>query len=68
MRLFNWIELISLNMIGASVATWLLSFMQSWSTIVAGLVGLSVIALNGVKLYGVHLDNLKKKRELEENN
>ena len=66
MKLFDWIELACLNVVGFSVTGWLVSFTNTFSVLVAAFVGLSVIALNVVKLYGVHLDNKIKKKKLNE--
>ncbi len=64
-RYVDSIEWGSLNIIGFSVVGWLVSLMNNFSIIIASIVGLSVVALNIVKLYGIYLDNLKKKKDLE---
>ena len=66
MKLFDWIELFALNVVGFSVTGWLVSFANTFSVLVAAFVGLSVVALNLVKLYGVHLDNKLKKKKLKD--
>ena len=66
MKSFDWIELGCLNIFGTSVIIWMQTFMSNWSTVMAILVGLSVVTLNVVKIYGVHLDNQIKKKKLND--
>ena len=66
MKVFDWIELGCLNIFGGSVIIWMNTFIGSWSTIMAMLVGASVLVLNIVKIYGVHLDNQIKRKKLNE--
>ena len=65
MKIIDWIELGVLNVVGVSVGGWLQSFSSSASTFVAIFVGLSVVLLNCIKIYGVHLDNRIKKKKLK---
>ena len=58
----NIAELFSLNVISLSVSTWIFTTVGSLSTTIACLVGLSVLILNGFKIYGVILDNKKKRK------
>ncbi len=71
MKLLAWvyyhkqgIEIMILNVFGASIIGWLKSLMNNWTAIVAGIVAISVIVMNGMKIYGLHLDNQRKRREL----
>lgn len=50
-KYLNNIELISLNIFSASVIGWLNVVVGYVPTIVSVLVGLSVLALNGIKIY-----------------
>ena len=51
MKIFEYIELASLNIIGVSVIGWLQTVSNVVPTMVSVLVGLSVLALNGIKIY-----------------
>ena len=62
----DWIELGMLNVVGVSVSGWLLSLLNNFGTCVAALVGVSVVILNCIKIYGVHLDNKIKKKKLND--
>lgn len=66
MKLFDFIEYGALNIFAASVIIWMQNFMGNWSTVMAVLVGVSVLALNVVKIIGIHLDNKIKKKKLNE--
>ena len=66
MKLFEWLELGFLNIIGFISSAWLVSFFETWSAFAAGLVAISIVGLNAVKIYGHYLDNLKKQKELDE--
>ena len=50
-KLMNITEIVSLNIIGVSVIGWLNSVASTIPAIVSVLVGLSVIALNVIKIY-----------------
>lgn len=60
-KMYNTIEWISYNLLGVGTFTWLINLLDNWSTIIASGVGISVIALNLIKIYGLYLDNKKKK-------
>ena len=71
MRFLNWlyhhkqgVEIVILNIFGASVIGWLKSVLSEWTSIVAGLFALSVVVMNVLKIYGLYLDNTRKRREL----
>ena len=66
MKLFDWIELGCLNIFGGSVIIWMQTFIGNWSTLMAILVGISVVVLNTIKIYGVHLDNKIKIKKLND--
>ena len=50
-RFMNITEMVSLNIIGVSVIGWLNTVASTIPTLVSVLVGLSVIALNVIKIY-----------------
>lgn len=45
------IELLSINIVSGSVSAWLITFHTDYSNVISGLVGISVIALNLIKIY-----------------
>lgn len=57
MKTLDYIELASLNLIGTSVVVWLNNVIEVVPTIVSVMVGISVIALNGIKIYKEINDN-----------
>ena len=65
MKWFDKLNYISLNITGSSVTAWLLSLMNGWSNCIAVLVAMSILVMNGYKIYGIHLDNMLKKKELK---
>lgn len=50
-KFMNITEIVSLNIIGVSVIGWLNSVASTIPAVVSVLVGLSVIALNVIKIY-----------------
>lgn len=58
----SWIEM---NVVGASLTGWLVSFLDSWSILVASIVGITVIANNIMKYKGIMLDNKIKQLEIK---
>ena len=66
MKFFERLEYISLNIVGGSVTAWLSAFSSTSNQFIAVLVGLSILIMNGVKIYGIHLDNKIKNKNLNE--
>ena len=60
------IEWVALNVFGLSSAGWLAQVQVGWSTVIASIVGLTVIALNIVKIRGAILDNKAKRKALKD--
>ena len=50
-KILNSVELVSLNIFSASVIGWLNNVVDVIPVLVSVLVGVSVIALNGIKIY-----------------
>jgi len=50
-KLLNIIEIISLNIVNVSVIVWLNNVVSSIPIVVSVLVGLSILALNTIKIY-----------------
>jgi len=67
MKIFNLLEWFSLNIVGISVVTWLSSLVGIWSSVMACLVACSILVMNGYKIYGIHLDNQLKRKQLNDN-
>ena len=65
MKVITWSELGLLNVIGISTG-WVLAMVNNIGVWVAALVGISVVILNCIKIYGVHLDNKIKKKKLDD--
>ena len=63
-KIADYTEWVSLNIFSVSIIGWIQSLTSVVSGAVAVLVGISVIALNCVKFYGVYLENQKKKTEI----
>ena len=51
MKILNGLELISLNIVNASVIIWLNSVVEKIPIFVSVLVGLSMLLLNAIKIY-----------------
>ena len=66
-KIADYVEWVSLNIFSVSIIGWIQSLTSVMSGLVAVFVGISVIALNCVKFYGVYLENKKKKLEIEQN-
>ena len=50
-KIINTIEIVSLNIINGSVIVWLNTVVTTIPVIVSVLVGVSILALNGIKIY-----------------
>lgn len=50
-KLIGWVELAALNVINISVINWLNDVIKVVPVFVSVLVGLSVLILNGIKIY-----------------
>ena len=50
-KVINTVEMVALNVVNVSVIVWLNSVMESIPIIVSVLVGLSILALNVIKIY-----------------
>lgn len=50
-KVLNTIEIISLNIVNGSVIVWLNSVMDAIPIVVSVLVGVSMLALNTIKIY-----------------
>lgn len=50
-KVLNIIEIVSLNIVNVSVIVWLNSVIEVIPTIVSVLVGISILALNAIKIY-----------------
>lgn len=63
-KVTEYVEWVSLNIFSVSIIGWISNLTTVLSGAIAIFVGISVIALNCVKFYGIYLDNQKKKNEL----
>ena len=50
-KLIGWIELVALNVVNISVINWLNDVIKVVPVFVSVLVGVSVLVLNGIKIY-----------------
>ena len=50
-KIINTIEIVSLNIINGSVIVWLNTVVTTIPVIVSVLVGVSILTLNGIKIY-----------------
>ena len=50
-KIINTVEIISLNIVNVSVIVWLNQVVESIPVVVSVLVGLSILALNVIKIY-----------------
>jgi len=66
MKWFECLEWISLNIVGVISTTWIASLLTNWSSLMAILVGISIIIMNVYKIKGIILDNKLKNKELND--
>ena len=66
MKWFECLEWISLNVVGVISTTWIASLLTNWSSLMAILVGISIIIMNVYKIQGIILDNKLKNKELND--
>jgi len=66
MKFFERLEYISLNIVGGSVTAWLSAFQTTSNNVIAILVGLSILVMNGFKVYNIYLDSKLKNKNLNE--
>lgn len=50
-KILNTVEIVSLNIVNVSVIVWLNNVIEAIPMMVSVLVGLSILALNGIKIY-----------------
>ena len=66
MKWFECLEWISFNVVGVISTTWIASLLTNWSSLMAILVGISIIIMNVYKIKGIILDNKLKNKELND--